>query len=38
VGIAWIAASRTTMLKPANIQVVTKIRAGSAVDGVANHA
>ena len=37
-GMAWMAASRTTMLKPANIQVVTRIRAGSAVAGLASHA
>ena len=37
-GMAWIAASRTTMLKPANIQVVTRIRAGRAVVGLASQA
>ena len=33
-GMAWMAARRTTMLKPANIQVVTRISAGSAVAGL----
>ena len=33
-----MAARRTTMLKPANIQVVTRIRAGSAVVGLASQA
>ena len=37
-GMAWIAASMTTMLKPANIQVVTRIRAGRAVVGLASQA
>jgi hypothetical protein len=37
-GIAWSAASRTTMLKPANIHVVTRISAGKAVAGLASHA
>jgi hypothetical protein len=35
---AWSAASSTTMLNPANIHVVTRISAGSAVVGLASHA